>query len=229
MFYIDPLYIVFMIPGLLIGLAATIGLRLTYAYYSRKRNLNNITGLDAANMIIQKYNLPVSVQVTGGALSENYNPSNRVVSLSNDIASTPSIAAVAITAHELGHAIQHNSNFFLIAIRTAIVPVVNIGSNLGYFLIIIGLILSFADLAWLGIIIFSLTTLFTIITLPVELDASWRGLKLIRELNLIDSSNRTGSFLVLGAAAMTYLAAVVSSLGVLLYYILRVQGISRKD
>ncbi len=224
MFYWDPLYLIITLPLFLLGLGANIFLRIIYSTNSEKINSKGINGLDTVAKIAEKYNFNIDVQQGQGNLSDHYNPLTRTVSLSKEVATVPSIASVGIAAHEMGHVAQHNSNFLLTTIRTSIAPVVNIGSNLGYFMIIIGFMLGFLNLIWIGVFLFSGTTIFSLITLPVEIDASRRAVKFVRELKLVDEVNIGGVQLVLFAASLTYVAATIQSLGTLLYFILRARG-----
>jgi hypothetical protein len=225
----DPLYLIIMLPLLLIGIAASIFLRVTYSNYSKKINDRNLNGRDVATRIAERYGFNISLDVGYGNLTDNYNPLNRTVTLSQEVAKMPSIASVGIAAHEMGHVAQHHNSFLLTSIRTTIAPVVSIGSSIGYFLIILGLILSVADLAWIGVILFAGTTVFTFITLPVEFDASRRAIKMIKELELVSIENINGVRMVLFAAALTYVAALLQSLGNLLYFVLRIRGINSRD
>lgn len=227
--YFDPLYLIISFPILLLGIFASIFLRIIYGINSRKVNNMNVNGIETVSRIAQHYNYSVELGQTFDNLGDNYNPLSRLVTLSNDVAHRPTIASVGIAAHEMGHVAQHNSSFFLITIRTSIAPVVNIGSNLGYVLFFIGLMFSIANLAWLGILLFSLTTVFALITLPIEIDASRRAIKMIKELHLVDDANIGSVRMVLFAAAFTYVAALVQSSGNLLYFILRAQGIGKRD
>lgn len=224
MFYWDPLYLIISLPIFLLGFAATIFLKIVYSSYSKKINSKGLNGLDTVTRIAEHYNYNIDVSQGFGNLSDHYNPLDRTVSLSPEVAKMPSIASVGIAAHEMGHVAQHNNNFLLTSIRTTIAPVVNIGSNLGYFLMIIGFMLGFLNLVWVGVFLFSGTTIFSLITLPVELDASRRAINFVRELKLVDETNISGVRLVLFAAALTYVAGTVQSLGTLLYFVLRARG-----
>jgi hypothetical protein len=188
-----------------------------------------LTGLEIAHRIASDNTLKFRIELIPQLLGESYNPVTRTLALSQQSAYSKSITAAAITAHELGHVEQHQNAMLLFQFRTMIVPVVNIGTNIGYFLLILGLILSFSELAWLGVILFALATLFAFITVPLELDASRRALNLLTKSQIIYPQEKGGIRLVLFAAAMTYIAALFQSLGQLLYFLLRVQGISRRS
>lgn len=228
MFY-DPLYLIISLPLLFLGLASSLFLRIIYSKYNSEINSKNINGIDTVTQIAQKYNFNVDLQRGYGTLTDHYNPITKTVSLSEDVAMRPTIASVGIAAHEMGHVAQHHNSFFLMSIRTTIAPVVSIGSNLGYIIFVVGLIFNIAGLAWIGILFFSGTTLFTLITLPVEIDASRRAIKMVRELKLVDEVNIGGVRMVLFAAALTYVAATIQSAANLLYFILRARGIKSEN
>jgi Zn-dependent membrane protease YugP len=199
----DPMYFVFMIPGLLLTLWAQSRVRGSYAKFSKVRNAVNMT-----------------------------DPRNRTLFLSQAVYGTPSIAAMGIAAHEAGHAIQHARAFAPLQFRTAIVPAVNIGSSLGIFVLIAGLLLQVAQLAWIGVALFALATVFALITLPVEFDASRRAKEALANLGLTDGGLQRGEegsgvASVLNAAAWTYVAGFAASLLSLLYYVSLVSGMNR--
>ncbi len=227
MIFFDPLYLLFAIPGLLIGLGAQAFLRYAYGRFSKVSGGTNMTGMQVADLINKGEGFNVGFKTTPGKLNDYYDPRNHLVNLSEDNARNTSIANIAVVAHEFGHVQQKASGSFMFKFRSALVPATNIGSNLGIILIMIGLLFSLGSLAWIGLIFFSLTTLFTFVTLPLELDASRRGMNLIKKYNLIDSSGMGGARAVLSAAAMTYVAALVSSIGQLLYFYLQVQAANR--
>ncbi len=218
MFYFDPLYLIFALPGLVIGLIAQFMISSAYSRYSKISSGSGYTGIEAAKVIAQGEGFNVDIQVTPGYLNDFFNPMNNTVNLSQDNASSDSVANIAVVAHEFGHVQQKYSAAGLFAIRSAMVPAVNIGSSLGYILFILGLVLSVTSLSWIGIALFSFTTLFTLVTVPVEIDASIRGLNLIRKYRLIAEDEIGGAKSVLTGAALTYVAALVQSLGQLLYF-----------
>ena len=209
--YFDPLYLLFALPALIIGIIATIFVRIAYSINSKKINVKGYTGLDTVTMIAEKYRYNIDIKQGFGSLEDNYNPINKTITISQDVAKIPSVASVGIAAHEMGHVAQHQSGFFLMNIRTFFVPIINIGSNLGYVLLILGIIINFTGLAWLGIILFSGATIFTLITLPIELDASRRAINMIHTLGLVDQTQIGGVKQVLGAAALTYICLLYTS------------------
>jgi uncharacterized protein len=219
MLYFDPTYYLFVLPGLGLALLAQLLVWLNYSKYSGVSADSGLTGLEAANKIARGEGFDVEIQLTPGKLNDYFNPVNNVVNLSADNQTSTSVANIAVVAHEFGHVQQKYHAFFLFGIRTGMVPAVNIGSTVGYLLFIVGIFLNFSGLITLGLILFSLTTIFTFITLPIEFDASRRGMALIRKYNLIAEDKLGGARGVLMAAALTYVAALVQSLGQLLYFI----------
>ncbi len=230
MFYFDPLYFVFMIPAfILMGLTSWY-VRASYNKWSKIRASSGLTGAQAAQRLISTGNLyGVSVAGTPGDLSDHYDPRNKTLFLSPGVANSPSVASVAIAAHELGHAMQDSEEYFPMQIRSFLVPVVNIGSNLGWILIMIGLFLRITELAWLGVIVFSGGALFALATLPVEFNASARAKELLYSTGIIQSEEeRRGVNQVLNAAALTYVAGLITAILQLLYFVFLVGG-RRRD
>jgi uncharacterized protein len=230
MFYLDPLYFIFMIPAfILMGLASWY-VRSSYNKWSRIRASSGLTGAQAAQRLISTGNLyGVSVAGTQGNLSDHYDPRNKTLFLSSGVANSPSVASVAIAAHELGHAMQDAEDYFPMQIRSFLVPVVNIGSNLGWILIMIGLVLRITELSWLGVIVFSGGALFALATLPVEFNASARAKELLYSTGIIQTEEeRRGVNQVLNAAALTYVAGLITAILQLLYFVFLVGG-RRRD
>lgn len=228
--FFDPLYLLLVLPAFAIGTIATILLNYWTKKYSKERIINDYIGTEIINKISQKYDLRLSLASVEQMLSSSYDPHLKVLNISNDIAHGSSVSGTGILAHELAHAIQHQKGSVLSNIRNSIVPVVNIGTNIGYFLLIGGLVLNLSGLSWIGLILFSLTTVFVLITLPLEIDASMKANKILREMQICFPNEMSKINKVLFAAAMTYVAALFQSLGQLLYFFLQVKGISsRKD
>jgi hypothetical protein len=219
----------FALPGLILGILAQILITFRYNKYSEISARTNITGLEAAKAIRDNQGYPVDISTSRGKLQDNFDPRRDVVNISEDNVRSDSIANIAVVAHEFGHVDQKFSSSLLFKIRTFMVPVVNIGSNLGYILFFIGLLLNALNLAEIGLILFASTTVFAFVTLPIEFNASSRGLKFIEKYNLIDKDRRDGAKKVLTAAALTYIAGFISSLGNLLYFSSILQGRRRKD
>jgi uncharacterized protein len=226
MFYFDPVYFIFMIPAFIIMALASWYVRSSYNKWSRVRATSGMTGAQAAQRLISTGNL-YGVQVTGtrGQLSDHYDPRKKTLFLSEGVFGSPSVAAVAIAAHELGHALQDAEDYFPMQIRSFLVPVVNIGSNLGWILIMIGLILNATNIAWLGVLVFSGGALFALATLPVEFNASARAKELLYATGIIQTEEeRRGVNTVLNAAALTYVAGLITAVLQLLYFIFLVGG-----
>jgi Zn-dependent membrane protease YugP len=230
MFFFDPLYLIFMIPALALMGITSWYVRHSYNKWSQVRASSGLTGHQAAQRLISTGNLyGVQVQGTAGQLSDHYDPRNKSLFLSPGVANSPSVAAVAIAAHELGHAMQDAEEYFPMRVRSMLVPAVNIGSNLGWILIMIGLLLRITDIAWLGVIVFSAGALFALATLPVEFNASARAKELLYQTGIIQTEEeRRGVNQVLNAAALTYVAGLVTAIMQLLYYVLLVGGMGRR-
>jgi len=233
MFFFDPMYLIFMIPALALMGFASWYVRHAYSKWSQVRATSGLTGHQAAQRLISTGNLyGVQVQGTAGQLSDHYDPRNKTLFLSEGVAHSPSVAAVAISAHELGHALQDAEEYFPMKIRSMLVPAVNIGSNLGWILIMIGLVLRMTELAWIGILVFSGGALFALATLPVEFNASARAKQLLYETGIIQTEEeRRGVNQVLNAAALTYVAGLITAVMQLLYYVFLVGGMGgrRRD
>jgi Zn-dependent membrane protease YugP len=233
--FFDPRYFVFMIPGLILTLWAQSRVKGSYAKFSKVRNAVNMTGAQVARRILDAnglYNIPV--EHTSGELSDHYDPGKRALFLSDGVYGTPSIAAMGIAAHEVGHAIQHAKAYAPLQMRTAIVPAVNIGSSLGVFVLIAGIFLQITGLAWVGVALFALSTVFALVTLPVEFVASRRAKDALTNLGLVDGGLQRGEegsgvATVLNAAAWTYVAGFAASVLSLLYYVSLVSGMSRDE
>ncbi|MFM9108548.1 MAG: zinc metallopeptidase, partial [Chloroflexota bacterium] len=225
MFYFDPMYLIFMIPGVILMLWAQAKVKGSYTKFSKIRNDENLTGAQVARRILDANGLSmVPVEMTPGELSDHYDPRKRSLHLSPAVYNEPSIASMGIAAHEVGHAIQHAQAYAPLQFRTAIVPAVNIGSNLGIFVLIAGVMLANQTMAWWGVGLFALTTVFALITLPVEFDASRRAMQQLQRLGIADGGVAGGPELagvktVLSSAAWTYVASFASSLLTLLYYV----------
>lgn len=223
-------YLLYMIPAIILSLIAQAYVNSAYRKWSQVRNYLNITGADAARRLFPAVGLnDVKLQGTSGVLSDHYDPRNNILKLSEGVANAPSVAALAITAHELGHADQDKKNYLPLRLRSAIVPIVSIGSNLGWILILAGLALQLSGLAWAGVIAFSAGAVFALVTLPVELDASRRAIAMLKDNGLIvQQEEERGVRTVLRAAALTYVAALANSLLQLLYFGSMVKRMNRR-
>lgn len=226
--YFDPLYFVFAMPALILVFFAQWKVKSTYSKYAKVANMARATGAEVAQKLLAQNNLGfVNVQLTPGELSDHYNPGDKTLNLSAGVANRASVAAMGIVAHEVGHAVQDATAFGLMRLRTVLVPVANLGSNLGYILFFLGLVLQVTDLAYLGIILFGAAVLFTLVTLPVELDASRRAMIMLRASGMVSTTELDGARSMLTAAALTYVAALAQALAQLLYMVFRAG--SRRD
>ncbi len=227
MFFFSPLYLIFMIPAFILMGISSWYVRRAYNKWSQVRATSGLTGAQAAQRLISNSNL-YGVQIAGtqGQLTDHYDPRDKTLYLSRGVAESPSVASVAVAAHELGHAMQDAEGYFPMTIRSALVPAVNIGSNLGWILIIIGLLLRLTSIAWLGVLVFSAGALFALATLPVEFNASTRAKELLYATGIIHTEEeRHGVNQVLNAAALTYVAGLVTAVMQLLYYVFLIGGI----
>jgi hypothetical protein len=227
MAFFNSQYFMFMLPGILLMMLVQWYVKSAYSRWSQVPARSRVTGAEAAQRLIQAGGL-YGVQIEGiaGNLTDNYDPRDKVLRLSRGVFASSSVAALAITAHELGHAMQDKEDYFPLRLRSAIVPAVSIGSYLGWILIIIGILIQMTQLAWLGVLVFSGGAIFALATLPVELNASARARRLLSESGLIQGEDEMrGVNNVLNAAAMTYVAALVAAVMQLLYWVTVVLGI----
>jgi uncharacterized protein len=225
----DITYFFYMIPAfILMGLTSWY-VKSAYNKWSKVRARSGLTGAQATQRLIAAGGLyGVRVEGIAGEMTDHYDPSAKVLRLSQGVANVPSVAALAIAAHELGHAMQDAENYFPLRLRGAMVPMVNIGSNLGWILILIGLFLNFMQLAWVGVIAFAAGAVFALATLPVEFDASARAKRLLADSGIISGDEEIkGVNTVLNAAALTYVAGLVTAVLQLMYYVSLVMGRSR--
>jgi Zn-dependent membrane protease YugP len=230
MFYFDPLYFVFLAPALLLMLYAQWRVRSVIGKYGEIQNRLGLTGAQVARAILDRNGLfDVPVELTPGELTDHYDPLRRVVRLSEPVYYGRSVAAVGVAAHETGHAIQHKVGYVPLQLRTAIVPAVNIGTNIGWILMLLGIVIGISGLAWVGVILFSLGTLFALLTLPVEFDASRRALALLTTMGIVDRTEEGQAREILNAAALTYVAGLVMAVLNLLYWISLVSGMRRSE
>ena len=220
MFFFDPMYFVFALPPLLLVWYAQTRVTGAFNKYRQIRNMANMTGAQVAQTLLRSNGLyDVSVQAVQGNLTDNYNPTNRVLSLSSDVYGSPSVAAMGVAAHEVGHVMQQATSYAPLKARGALVPAVNLGSTMGYLFFFAGLVIHASGLVWLGVAAFSMGLLFALVTLPVEFNASGRALAMLKSNGLVSMDEYGGAKSVLDAAALTYVAAVASALGNLLYFV----------
>jgi len=226
--YISPTYLIFALPALILGLYAQARVQSAYRKYLRVPNARGVTGLAAARELLSVAGLSnVSIEGTSGALTDHYDPRTRTLRLSRGVADTPSVASVAIVAHEVGHAVQHATGYTPMKVRSSLVPVVNIGSWLGPILFILGLMMASTELATVGLVGFSLAAVFALVTVPVELNASSRALAMLQSSGIIMGDEVAGARSVLTAAALTYIAALAQAISTILYYATLLTGLRR--
>ena len=230
MFYgFDIYYFILIIPALLFGLWAQSQVKINYEKYSKIRTMRGMTGAEVAELILQQNGIyDVEVRHISGNLTDNFNPKNKTINLSDGVYGSSSIAALGVAAHEAGHAVQHAVNYKPIRIREMIIPVTQIGSWLYLPIIMLGFVFASQYLVNLGIILFSFIAIFQLATLPVEFNASDRAIKTLEGSGILYGDEITGAKKVLKAAALTYVAALVSSLAQLLRLIL-IFGGRRRD
>lgn len=235
MFYFDYTYILFMIPCIIISLICQVRVKTAFSKYGSIPNSRGMTGAQAAEYVLRQNGVTdVRIECVKGKLTDHYDPRNNVIRLSEAVYNVNSVAAVGVAAHEAGHAVQTAKNYTPNKIRGAILPVARIGSSISWILIMLGFLFAYRSnsnpagmyLLYGGIILFSASVLFTIVTLPVEFDASRRALKCIREGNLLREDEYKGAKSVLTAAAMTYVASAVTAIMQLLRLLLIV---NRRD
>lgn len=224
---IDATYIFLVLPAVIFALWAQFNVKSTFSKYSKIASRSGMTGFDSARRILDANGLgDVRIAHIAGDLTDNYNPTDNTIYLSDSVYGSNSAAAIGVAAHEAGHAVQHATGYTPIKIRSAIIPVTNIGSNLAMPLIILGIVLSFPTLAYIGVAAFGLSTLFQLVTLPVEFDASGRALKALE--GSLDGDDLASARKVLRAAALTYVAALAVSLVNLLRLLIIVAGNDRR-
>ncbi|HZS92987.1 MAG TPA: zinc metallopeptidase [Chloroflexota bacterium] len=231
-FFFDPRYLILTLPALALALFAQMRVQAAYSRYSQVRNRQGLTGGQAARRLLDWAGLShIPIRVVPGQLSDNYDPQAKVLNLSEGVAYNASVAALGIAAHEIGHALQDSQNYAPLRARAAIVPAANIGTNLGVILFMVGLFIAALHIvAWVGVALFSLSVVFALITLPVELNASNRARMLLTSSGMADKEEMAGVSAVLNAAALTYVAALAQALAQLLYF-LEVLGVfsNRRD
>ena len=230
------LWILLALPGLILGLWAQMKVKRAFGKYSKVVNSRHLTGAQAARLILDHYGLRhVSIEETQGMLSDHYDPRAKVLRLSPEVGRAPTIAAVGVAAHEAGHALQDADGYAPLKLRSAIVPAVQFGSWLGPLIIMAGFFLMALTgatdlgytLAWFGVLLFGLTALLAIITLPVEFNASARAKKELVAMNILTPEEMKGVNETLNAAALTYVAAAIAAIGQVLYYVFLLTG--RRD
>ena len=215
--FIDPLYIILVCPAILLSLIASIKVKGTFSRYSSVPSRSGLKGREAARQVLDSQGLQnVQIEHIGGSLTDHYDPRTNVLRLSDPVYDSSSIAAIAVACHEAGHAVQKSVKYKPLVLRSTLVPIANIGSNAGPWLLILGIILSYEPLMIAGICLFAAAVLFYIVTLPVEFNASKRALVLLSENGIVSDDERAMAKKVLSAAAMTYVASALVAIANLL-------------
>jgi Zn-dependent membrane protease YugP len=218
----DPLYLLFILPGFLLSAWASARTRAAFAKYSRVATTRGLTGAEVAGELLSRAGIAdVAIEPARGMLTDHYNPATKRLALSEGVFNSTSVAAVGVASHEAGHAIQHAHHYGPLWLRSALVPTANIGSSLGYMIMLVGLMLASSRAVWIGALLFSAVIAFQLVTLPVEYDASARAKALLVKYGLVSPAEHAGIDKVLDAAALTYVAAAVSSLATLAYFLVR--------
>lgn len=224
--FFSPLYFVFALPAMFFALWAQYRVKSSFARYSKVRNMNSVGGLEVAQVLMRNEGLEyLSVNQVPGDLTDFYNPADKSINLSQGSTRTPSVAAMAVVAHELGHAVQDKEGYIWMRARSSVVGIANLGSNLGPILFFVGMLLggfTRSPLGWnialLGFLLFAAAVFFTFVTLPVELNASRRARVMLQRNGLVSATEMEGVNAVLNAAALTYVAAAAQALSNMLYY-----------
>lgn len=228
--FFDPLYLLIAAPALIFMLYAQWRVNSTYKKYAKVSNLQGMTGAEVAALLLKANGITdVNVEETKGTLTDHYDPRKKVLRLSGDIYRRSSVSAMGIVAHEVGHAVQHNKGYTPMKIRGTLVPVANAGTWVGYIFFVLGMLLSMANLVWIGVVFFSAAVIFAVVTLPVEFDASARARQMLSTGGLVTAAEADGVSAVLSAAALTYVGALLQAVSNLLYYVLMASGMPRRD
>ena len=235
MFFFSPLWFAFMIPPLIFMIYAQAKVNSAFNKYSKVANSQRITGSEAAEKLLQSNGLGnVKIEEIKTKLGDHYDPSKKVLRLSPAVANTPSVAALGIVAHEVGHAVQDQIGYGYMKFRTSLVPAANLGSTLGYVFVFLGFLLAMFGAAfgmtvvWAGVFLFSLAVLFSLVTLPVEYNASNRARQMLRSSGLLVAQEYDGASAVLSAAALTYVAATLQAVAQLFYFVMLALGGNRR-
>lgn len=215
---LDFQFLLFALPGLLLGFWAQFTLRSTFARYAEVPTQTGVTGVDTAQKLMQAEGLHIGVRGTSGELTDFYDPRSKTINLSQS-SQVNSVASVAVVAHEMGHAVQDAQGYTPMRLRSAIVPAVSLGAWVGPAMFLIGLWLNSQSLAFIGLIAFSAGAIFSLVTLPVEFDASRRGLAMLQSTGILMPQELPGAQKVLRAAALTYVAAALQAVGTVLYFL----------
>ena len=222
MFFFDPVYLIFMIPGLILSLIASAMVKSTFSKYSQIGSSTGLTGAQAAERMLQRNGIyDVRIERVSGFLSDHYDPSTRTLRLSPDVYGSRSLSAIGVACHEAGHALQHASGYGALGLRSALVPLTNFCSPVSYIILLLGFFLASQTMVLWGCVLFGVGVLFTIVTLPVEWNASARAKTMMVSCGIVSQNESSDAGSVLNAAFLTYVAAAVSALLTLLYYLFR--------
>ncbi len=225
----DSTYFLYIIPPMIFLLYAQWRVKSTFNKYSKVPNQRGMSGAEVARALLDANGLrDIPVEMINGDLTDHYDPRSRTMRLSKPVFMSRSVAALGIAAHETGHAIQQQHGYAPLQIRSVLAPVASIGSNIGWIMIIGGILISITQLAWVGIAFFAAGTLFALITLPVEFNASSRAMGLLTTMGIVDRTEAQQNREVLNAAALTYVAGFVAALMQLLYWLSLVSGMNRR-
>jgi len=225
----NPMYYLFALPALVLGLYAQYRIRASYQKYSQLANARRVSGYEAAQRLLSMNGMPhVGVQETQGTLSDHYDPRKKMLFLSGGVARSASVAALGIVAHEVGHALQDAQGYVPLKVRSSMVPIVQLGSWLGPIIFLAGMLLPIPNMSLIGLLLFAGTFVFSLVTLPVEYNASRRAVEMLQQSSLIYAGEEQGVRAVLSAAALTYVAAAAQALSTILYYLFILGG-RRRD
>lgn len=220
--FFDPIYLLFVAPGMIFALIATYKVKSTFARYSKISSGSGLTGAQAARQMLSKNGVTnVTIERADGFLSDHYDPTSRTLRLSSGVYDSPSLSAIGVACHEAGHALQHASAYMWLGLRSALVPATQFGSMGSYIFFLLGMFMNNPKMYLIGIILFSITVVFSLITLPVEWDASARAKRLMVMSGIVTYQEQEDSARVLNAAFLTYVASAVTALLTLLYYLFR--------
>jgi Zn-dependent membrane protease YugP len=220
--FFDPIYLLFVAPGMIFALIATYKVKSTFARYSKISAGSGLTGAEAARQMLSKNGVTnVTIERADGFLSDHYDPTSRTLRLSSGVYDSPSLSAIGVACHEAGHALQHASAYMWLGLRSALVPATQFGSMGSYIFFLLGMFMNNPKMYLIGIILFSITVVFSIITLPVEWDASSRAKRLMVMSGIVTYQEQEDAARVLNAAFLTYVASAVTALLTLLYYLFR--------
>lgn len=228
--FFDPLWLVFAGPALLLALYAQFRVSGTYGKYAKIANMRGITGLAAARSLLASQGLSdVTIEGIPGQLTDHYDPRSKTLRLSHGVYSNPSVAALGIVAHEVGHAVQDHRGYLPLRLRSELVPLANVGSTLAFALFFVGFLIHWPGFFWIGIALFTAAVLFALVTLPVELNASSRARAMLTSNGLVSVQEMDATRAVLSAAALTYVAALLQAVAQLTYFVFYAIGMGRRN